>query len=186
MPTAPPEPKDATARPAPTATVVPGVLQSPAFLPRPGEPLHAYAARLRAIHHQLALLIDAVEHRLAGGHHRTYAATAARARGAAPPPATVAAPAAPPATERRLGQPDRRTGYPDRRRGLGDLRAERVERRTGPRDRRTGPRDRRVPGARRPPSAPAPGPLDPIAVFWGVNVACWLGVTAVAMVWGVG
>jgi antitoxin (DNA-binding transcriptional repressor) of toxin-antitoxin stability system len=36
-----------------------------AFLPRPGEPVEDYAARLRALHHDLSLVLDAVERGLA-------------------------------------------------------------------------------------------------------------------------
>lgn len=35
------------------------------FLPRPGEPVEDYAARLRALHHDLTLVLDAVERGLA-------------------------------------------------------------------------------------------------------------------------
>src|SRR5688572_7138949 len=35
------------------------------FLPRPGEPVEAYAARLRALHEDLSLVLDAVERGLA-------------------------------------------------------------------------------------------------------------------------
>src|SRR5512145_2769881 len=35
------------------------------FLPRPGEPVEDYAARLRALHHDLSLVLDAVERGLA-------------------------------------------------------------------------------------------------------------------------
>ncbi|HEV2811895.1 MAG TPA: hypothetical protein VGW10_01480, partial [Solirubrobacteraceae bacterium] len=35
------------------------------FLPRPGEPVEDYAARLRALHEDLSLVLDAVERGLA-------------------------------------------------------------------------------------------------------------------------
>ncbi len=47
------------------------------FLPRPGEPVEDYAARLRALHHDLSLVLDAVERGLAAAE-------------AEPPPALVA------------------------------------------------------------------------------------------------
>ena len=37
------------------------------FLPRPGEPVEDYAARLRTLHHDLALAPDAAERGLPGG-----------------------------------------------------------------------------------------------------------------------
>lgn len=43
------------------------------FLPRPGEPVEDYAARLRALHHDLTLVLDAVERGLAAAERDTPA-----------------------------------------------------------------------------------------------------------------
>jgi hypothetical protein len=148
------------------------------FMPQPDEPVHAYAARLRAMHHHLGMLIEAVERGMSG---RPSAPAVKRERPADPPPLTplvvvatppMRAPSRPapaparepvlpapfdPAVdrERRRGGPDRRQGVrdrrsgPDRRRGGPDRRAVREERRAGPADRRSGRRDRRLGHARR-------------------------------------
>lgn len=204
------------------------VLHHAIFMPRADEPIHAYAARLRALHHHLTMLLEAVER---GMGHRTTArqAMAARDGRAAEAPRVVMAHAptlapvpgtrierapadAEPAERRRKadGEPAapgdrrgrlnrrsglrdrRRLGHPDRRRGMPDLRADKIERRVGPPDRRSGRRDRRLGHDRRvdarrvAPVATPPQVVDPVAVFWGVNIVCWLAIVAVAMVWGVG
>ena len=63
------------------------------FLPRPGEPVDDYAARLRALHHDLTLVLDAVERGLA-------AAERAPERAEEPIPLAVA-----PATEPHRSPP---------------------------------------------------------------------------------
>jgi hypothetical protein len=56
------------------------------FLPRPGEPVEDYAARLRALHHDLSLVLDAVERGLAA------AEAEAEAEAEPQPPAALVAP----------------------------------------------------------------------------------------------
>lgn len=192
-----------------SSPLAPAMLHHAVFMPRVGEPVHAYAARLRAMHHHLTMLIEAVER---GMSQRPPAPSVAQEHhhprlGAPPRVVTARAPAFAPAPhpaadaeaddrradrfDRRFAGHERRQGHPDRRRGLIDLRAVKVERRVGPRDRRSGRRDRRLghdrrADARHASPALAGSVVDPVAVFWGINIACWLGITAVAMIWGVG
>jgi hypothetical protein len=49
------------------------------FLPRPGEPVEEYAARLRALHHDLTLVLDAVERGLAAAERAPSLVEARRA-----------------------------------------------------------------------------------------------------------
>ena len=87
------------------------------------------------------------------------------------------------ADRRRVG--DRRSGPRERRRGRRDRRAVPVERRQGEADRRSGRPDRRLGGDRRRiHGRQGPPAIDPDVVFWALNVACWAGVTAVALIWG--
>ncbi|HEX2086859.1 MAG TPA: hypothetical protein VHF89_14360 [Solirubrobacteraceae bacterium] len=73
------------------------------FLPRPGEPVEDYAARLRALHHDLTLVLDAVERGLAAAEERAplteplavYAhepRPVAEPRRSPPPPGPLSAP----------------------------------------------------------------------------------------------
>ncbi|HEU4656027.1 MAG TPA: hypothetical protein VFR97_00805 [Capillimicrobium sp.] len=183
------------ARTGGSSPLAPGLLRHPVFMPQPNEPIHAYVARLRAMHHHLTMLIEAVERGMTARPQRPAAPVSPGGPVLAPVPAARAIPEGEAerrgdAPDRRLGVRDRRQGLPDRRRGLADLRAVKVERRAGPRDRRSGRRDRRLghdrrADARRTATLATP-PVDPVAVFWGVNIACWLGITTVAMIWGVG
>ena len=68
------------------------------FLPRPGEPVEDYAARLRALHHDLTLVLDAVERGLA-------AAERAPVHEVVPEPAPVGAFAEPMSEPRRSPPP---------------------------------------------------------------------------------
>jgi hypothetical protein len=111
------------------------------------------------MHHHLTMLIEAVERGMSARRPAPHVATAPRARLAPPPPTVVLAPGLAPAPARARQRP---APAPD---GDPERRGQRRERRPLP--------------------ASAPQ-LDPVAIFWGVNIACWLGVTAVAMVWGVG
>jgi hypothetical protein len=93
--------------------------------------------------------------------------------------------------ERRIGAIDRRIGLRDRRRGAIDQRAVRTERRTGPRDRRIGSADRRRGidrrgEARREPWQRGGLRLDRTVVVWMVQVAAWMAIAAVALVYGLG
>ncbi|UGS35463.1 hypothetical protein [Capillimicrobium parvum] len=143
------------------------------FMPQPEEPVHAYAARLRAMHNHLGMLIEAVER---GMGDRPPLRTVKRERPAEPPPLTslivvappaaslgprprlpvapVVAPAvapapsaAPPIVPRPYDpavDPDRRAGGPDRRRGVRDRRGGPADRRRGGPDLRAAPVERRA------------------------------------------
>lgn len=118
-------------------------------------------------------------------------------------PSAVGAPSAPRAPlpapgDRRALPADRRRGSKTRRSARRDRRARRPsasvgsgsERRRARHDRRSGPVDRRFGNDRRGHAARRPLPaeplLDPMLVFWALNVVCWAAIVAVAMIWGVG
>jgi hypothetical protein len=189
----------------PGATIVPAEL----FMPFTGESVPAYVERLRSTHRHLGLLIDAVERGMNSRPASVLSPAPLRpapVRPASPPPPRLVpvpdfpAPLAPEFVEsgderragddrRGIGHPDRRIGHPDRRHGLPDLRVARAERRSGPRDRRSGRRDRRMGHDRRGQAlvkGHSRGEISPVVVFWAVNIACWVAVTAVALVSGIG
>jgi hypothetical protein len=139
------------------------------LLPRAGETVSEYAARLRALHSQLATLLEAVERGM-GEAAPAPAAVAPRPgvrRPAVPAPRVIP----PPGSARLIHEPpvDRRLGLEDRRRDLPDSRTVRVERRAGLHDRRA---------VQHAPS------VDVSTMFWIVNVAAWIVVTVVVLLWG--
>jgi hypothetical protein len=128
------------------------------FLPQADEPLHVYRARLRAMHDHLSTLIDAIER---GGDR----------------PVLISVPKADPApTARSFNTAERlatarlaleRQLHPDEDPFAAP---------PGLHDRLTVLRER----------IPSRSDVDPVVVCWAINVACWLLVVAVAMVWGLG
>jgi hypothetical protein len=62
------------------------------FLPRPGEPVEDYAARLRALHHDLTLVLDAVERGLAAAERTPAPKLEPVAAAPEPVPAALADP----------------------------------------------------------------------------------------------
>ena len=145
------------------------------FMPQPDEPVYAYATRLRAMHHHLGMLIEAVERGMSDVRRRPWQARAApgepppldalgvvtRGRVTRPAPAPAVAPATPSSRRRPSrrrpsprrgscrGPTTRRSTRSPRRRARSPARRPRPPRRAG-RPPRGGP-DR----VRRPSAAPA-------------------------------
>jgi hypothetical protein len=141
------------------------------FLPQEGEPLHAYRARLWAMHDHLSTLIDAVE------------------RGAM----TSSPPPSPPSPPPPLEVPDveGHLGAIVVRRVVPAHSAERIATARHALARQLRPDDdpfAAPPGLRERLGTriPARADVDPVVVCWAINVVCWLLVVAVAMIWGLG
>lgn len=163
----------------------PSIVPKADFLPQADEPLHAYRARLRAMHDHLSTLIDAVERGLdrpvlisvPEADPAPETIIVRRAIGAcAPSPVLALAPPAPSATARSFNTAERlatarlaleRQLHPDEDPFAAP---------PGLHDRLTVLRER----------IPSRSDVDPVVVCWTINVACWLLIVAVAMVWGLG
>ena len=146
-----------------------------ALLPFDDESPAEYLERLKALHRRAGALIDAIE-------QRKPALGAPMVR---PPRAAV--------DRRAAEEPDRRDGLDDRRIGLPEARSLPLERREGPRERRTLPApDRREPHIERR-RDPDPIPwqkqgfrLDTTAMMWALQIAAWVAVVGIALVYGLG
>jgi hypothetical protein len=142
------------------SVLAPGLSHAPAadLLPHEGEAPHAYRARLWALHDQLASLIDAAER--AGGD----------------PSALVAVPD----VEGHLaGAGPSRTA--DRIAVARHALERQANPATDPFAARAGMTSRIR--ARVPTSRPD---VDPVVVCWAINVVCWLLISGVALIWGLG
>ena len=132
-----------------------------------------YLARLKAVHARVGALIDAIETRR---------------------PVLGPVPARPvrSATDRRATEvTERRLGVEDRRAGLPDIRSVPYERRFGSRDRRHDFVDRRETSyerRREPGAVPWQGQLrlDRHTMIWVLQVAAWIAVAAIALIYGIG
>lgn len=170
------------------------------FLPRPDEPVVAYAERLRGLRANLDTLIATVER----GIDERRSVT----EGRIPPPDAAplrivrpSALAAPVeiirvderrardlvdderrwATERRQRITERRIA-PDRRVGRADTRSHTSERRASQVDDRRGPTDDRRRGDRRSVVIAEPKPLlDPITWVWVLQIVAWVGIAVAAL-----
>jgi hypothetical protein len=146
------------------------------LLPYVDESPAEYLARLKALHARVGALIGAIE-------AKRPALGAPMVR---PPRSTLDRRAPAEAAERRDGLDDRRIGLPENR-GLP------LERRDGPRDRRTPLRvDRRedhIERRREPENVPWQRTgfrLDTTAMMWALQIAAWVAVAAIALVYGIG
>ena len=171
------------------AVLLPGVEESPA----------EYLARLKNLHARAGALIAKLEERRPA---RSVAAEAERPRTpalAAPAPARTADEPAPWPVRDRRSEIERRIGASNRRLGNGDRRARGQvrgaiavadERRAGPRDRRTGATDRRrgIDRRRIVRNLPWEGGLrlDRTALIWVIQVAAWVTIVVLALVYGLG
>jgi hypothetical protein len=126
-------------------------------LPQEGESLHAYRARLWALHDHLSTLIDAVE----------------RGSGDQPVPAPAAAPT-PVAADSPPGHTAERIALA---RHALERQAQRQADPFAARESATARRRARVPSL---------GQVDPVHVCWAINVVCWLLISGVALIWGLG
>jgi hypothetical protein len=132
-----------------------------------------YLARLKALHARVGALIDAIETR-----RPILGPVPARPVRAAADRRTTET------TERRLGIDDRRTGLPE-------IRSVPYERRFGMRDRRHDFVDRREDSysrRREPATVPWEGPLrlNRVTLMWVLQVAAWVAVAAIALIYGIG
>lgn len=179
------------------------------FMPRPDEPVTAYAARLRDLRTNLDTLIATVER----GAEARPAARSEAAPGTVIAPVPVTRPTHPAArlvspgpprpveiikvdddraariadderrwaTERRQRLTERRIA-PDRRVGRSDNRSHPNERRSGIDERRGGTDDRRLTD-RRAPVITEPSPvLNPITWVWVLQAVIWIGIAVAALV----
>lgn len=137
------------------------------LLPLATETPAEYLARLKALHTRVGALIGAIEQRR---------------------PVLGPIPVRPPraAVDRRTPvDTDRREGTEDRRMGLPEARSVPFDRRFGARDRRTLPVERREDHIERR-RDPKPWALDGTAAMWALQVAAWVAVAAIALVYGIG
>lgn len=170
------------------AVLLPGRDESPA----------EYLARLKTLHARAGSLISKIEERRTNG---LAAPTGARVAAVVAAPASAALPPAEnlrpwpvrdrrERVERRIGAAHRRIGAVDRRRHDADTRALIEERRAGARDRRIGASDRRrdIDRRRIVRSLPWEGGLrfDRTTLNWIVQVAAWIAIVVVALVYGIG
>lgn len=156
-------------RPVSPASTAAASEVGPDLLPGPYESASEYLERLRAHHERVGALIEAIEERRPG------AAPGRRERADG---------------ERRDLDDERRTGVAERREGGADAWAVWPERRSGPRERRIWRVLRREGLERRRDPSPVPwrGKLhaDRVTIIWAVQIAVWLAVALLALIFGVG
>jgi hypothetical protein len=148
------------------SVLAPGLSHAPAaeFLPQEGEPLHAYRARLWAMHDHLSTLIDAVE----------------RGSGDPPAPPLVVVPDVEGHLDGMVVQ-----------RLVSSRTAERIAIARSALERQANPdadpfAARAGLTERLRARVPSRTDVDPVHVCWAINVVCWLVVVGVAMIWGLG